>query len=207
MSIDKRNNGKVNSRGIAVRGEKSAYEHELDVDKVGFAFGGIDQGQISNRSRERGRYPEKHKVSYSVGRAGTYRLHVRLRKEGLAIPGSPFDLRVLPGTAEAAMCALQSGPEPVGRAGLRYRALLATYDIVGNSCGEELLASTIFGVWPPTNQVSAHAHLPACPPALMGTCPSAHLFVCPRYLQAVICRRPKWFARPLPRMRCRYPCQ
>ena len=38
-------------------------------------------------------------LPFSVGRVGKYLLHVRLRSEGLPLPGSPFALNVLPGPA------------------------------------------------------------------------------------------------------------
>lgn len=46
---------------------------------------------------------------YSVGRAGQYLLHVRLRREKKAVPGSPFPLTVLPGPAHAKSTRLPSG--------------------------------------------------------------------------------------------------
>ena len=36
-------------------------------------------------------------MHYSIGLAGSYRLHVGLRQQGLSLPGSPFDLHVDPG--------------------------------------------------------------------------------------------------------------
>ena len=38
-------------------------------------------------------------MSYSVGRAGTYHLHVALRQQARVLPGAPFLLHVLPGPA------------------------------------------------------------------------------------------------------------
>ena len=47
-----------------------------------------------------------HRVSYSIGIAGEYLLHVRLRQAAAELPGSPFLLRVEPGAAFAASSSL-----------------------------------------------------------------------------------------------------
>ncbi|KOO29609.1 actin binding protein [Chrysochromulina tobinii] len=48
-----------------------------------------------------GKLHDVHKVTYSVGRAGRYLLHVRLRNQVLPLKGSPFALEVKPGAAHA----------------------------------------------------------------------------------------------------------
>ena len=67
--------GVVLTRGVWGFREASPYSHELDVDPMGFAFGGIYPGQL----HAHGQFIEEHKASYSVGLAGTYKLHVRWR--------------------------------------------------------------------------------------------------------------------------------
>ena len=68
-----------------------------------FAYGGIFPGIIHSH----GKLHESHRVSYSVGVAGQYLLHVRLRKQGSALPGSPFVLTVVANVAHSL-----SGPLP-----------------------------------------------------------------------------------------------
>ena len=77
----------------------SPYQQELTCDPtgIGFAFGGVEPGIL----HAHGQLHEVHKVFYSVGRVGKYQLHVALRKQALPLPGSPFDLEVLPGPAHA----------------------------------------------------------------------------------------------------------
>ena len=48
-----------------------------------------------------------HSVHYSLGRAGRYMMHVRLRQQGARLQGSPFELEVSPGTAHAAWTSVQ----------------------------------------------------------------------------------------------------
>ena len=62
----------------------------LDPTGVGFAFGGVYPGTL----HAKGKTVETHKVSYSVGRVGTYLLHVRLRQQAVPLNGSPFSLKV-----------------------------------------------------------------------------------------------------------------
>ena len=80
-----------------------------------------------------------HKVSYSVGRVGHYLLHVRLRKAGAPLPGSPFALTVNPGPAHAAASKLPEESMPLmGRVGTGSsdgcKMVLQTYDQIGNAC-------------------------------------------------------------------------
>ena len=77
----------------------SQFQKELasDPSGIGFAFGGIEPGRL----HAHGRVVEWHKVFYSIGLVGTYRLHVALRHQSMPIPGSPFDLSVVPGPANA----------------------------------------------------------------------------------------------------------
>ena len=76
---------------------KLSVDSELDADPSGvaFAYGGVYPGHLYSK----GKLHETHKVSFSVGKVGRYLLHVRLRKDALPVPGSPFALTVRPGPA------------------------------------------------------------------------------------------------------------
>lgn len=80
-----------------------------------------------------GELHEKHRVSISIGKAGYYKLHVRLRKAGLPLPGSPFDIRVEPGAACAVNSNLTSPPRILGRT-MRVAVTLVGVDVMGNAC-------------------------------------------------------------------------
>ena len=108
---------------------------ELHADPlgIGFAFGGVSPGTL----HARGQLHEAHKVSYSIGLAGDYLLHVRLRQQALALPGSPFKLIVLPAAAHARSTRLQA-EHLRGMVGLAeedgVETLLRTADKMGNLC-------------------------------------------------------------------------
>ena len=70
----------------------------MDKRGIGFAFGGVTPGTL----HAKGQLVKVHTVQYSVGLAGSYLLHVGLRQQGVALPGSPFRLVVSPGNAYAA---------------------------------------------------------------------------------------------------------
>lgn len=93
-----------------------------------FAYGGIYPGVL----HAHGKLPESHRVFYSVGVAGQYLLHVRLRKQGSALPGSPFMLHVNPGEAHALSTKLPQ--EIFGEVGGRCSYTIATADQGGNLC-------------------------------------------------------------------------
>ena len=78
---------------------RGRYAHELtDCSKgVAFAYGGLNPGTL----HAKGALVKTHQVSYSVGAAGTYLLHVGLRQKEAILPGSPFVLTVKPGLAFA----------------------------------------------------------------------------------------------------------
>ena len=80
-------------------GNTNVYVQELQSDpkEIGFAYGGIVPGVLHSK----GKLHDVHKVTYSVGRAGRYLLHVRLRNQVLPLKGSPFALEVKPGAAHA----------------------------------------------------------------------------------------------------------
>jgi len=123
--------GVVLTRGVWGFREASPYSHELDVDPMGFAFGGIYPGQL----HAHGQFVEEHKASYSVGLAGTYKLHVRCRQEGLPVPGSPFDLTVAAGPADGHATFMKAAFKPVGKPADRVlRGTLLTCDVMGNAC-------------------------------------------------------------------------
>lgn len=86
-----------------------------------------------------GQLHEVHKVSYSIGLAGEYLLHVRLRQQAMPIPGSPFFLTVTPGGAHGHSTRLPSGATR-GNVGLQpedgCEMHLVTADKMGNRCIE-----------------------------------------------------------------------
>lgn len=109
--------------------------HELTGDPtgVGFGFGGVTPGVL----HARGQLHEVHKVTYSVGLSGEYLLHVRLRQQAVAIPGSPFHLNVRPGPAHAKSTHLSSQPlrGMVGHAAdSGCQLTVRTADKMGNMC-------------------------------------------------------------------------
>ena len=89
----------LHGRGEVNLTEFLGYFRRTHADKagIGFAFGGVEPGTL----HAHGQLHERHKVLYSIGLAGEYFLHVRLRQQAKAIPGSPFRLTVLPGPAHA----------------------------------------------------------------------------------------------------------
>ena len=72
-------------------------------------------------------------MSYSIGVAGEYLLHVRLRKQAASLPGSPFPLSVEPGMpfALASRLPVRSLSGEVGEA---CTLTIATSDRMGNGC-------------------------------------------------------------------------
>ena len=103
-----------------------------DPTGIGFGFGGVEPGVL----HAHGLLHEVHKVSYAIGLAGEYFLHVRLRQQALPVPGSPFKLTVLPGTACAGRSVLPPGPVrgKVGSDNDCASQTLRTSDQVGNEC-------------------------------------------------------------------------
>lgn len=140
---------KLHSKGIfkVDRHDPKAYLAEFEVDPTGFAFGGVFPGTV----HAHGRLVDLHQVSYSIGRAGVYHLHVKMRREGTPLPGSPFKLTVLPGSIASAgtsFLVVSGGdmkPARVvrGRSGTKFlnseqpsgcRFTLQSCDEVGNCC-------------------------------------------------------------------------
>ena len=101
---------------------------EKIIDSSAFAFGGIYPGNL----HARGKLHAKHHASYSIGVAGTYLLHVRLRKQAVSLPGSPFLLTVHPGPAFATNTILPS--EISGEVGGLCSIMIQTGDQMGNAC-------------------------------------------------------------------------
>ena len=102
---------------------------ELAGDGTGFAYGGLFPGTL----HAHGALRETHTASYSIGVAGSYLLHVRLRHQSVALPGSPFLLQVTPGAAFA-----QSSSLPydslLSEVGQTCTHVMATADKIGNAC-------------------------------------------------------------------------
>ncbi len=140
----RRENDKTEKR-LADRLSSANLNLELASDPagIGFGFGGVEPGTL----HARGQLYEKHSVFYSIGLAGDYLLHVRLRHAAAAVPGSPFSLRVLPAPAHAKATRLpvssvsgRVGLEGEGSEGgideseIGARLTLRTADKMGNYC-------------------------------------------------------------------------
>ena len=97
-------------------------------DPAAFAFGGVYPGRLHSH----GKLHETHKASYSVGVAGQYLLHVRLRKQARALPGSPFLLTIKAGPAFAMSTTLPK--EIHGEVGGACVLEIVTGDKMGNPC-------------------------------------------------------------------------
>ena len=99
---------------------RNAFIQELEMDprRICFAYGGIHPG----RAGAKGRLFNMHTVTYAVGAAGQYELHVCLRRDSSPLPGSPFALVVSPGPAYPMACKL---PLP----------LLGTFELVKSEDG------------------------------------------------------------------------
>ena len=110
------------------------YDHELKGDKrgVGFAYGGVSPGTL----HAKGQLIRVHTVHFSVGLAGKYLLHVGLRQQATALPGSPFQLTVKPGAAYAPSTRLPAEMLPLrGVVGEDWRGIVIfAADKVGNKC-------------------------------------------------------------------------
>ena len=109
----------------------------LDPTGVGFAFGGVNPGQLHSK----GQAVPVHKVAFSVDRVGRYLLHVRLRQQARPIPGSPFGLVVQPGPAHQSATRLMPISRPLcGEVGINpadgCSTILQAHDRVGNECIE-----------------------------------------------------------------------
>ena len=78
-----------------------------------------------------------HQVSYSVGKAGHYLLHVGLRGQSAILPGSPFALDVQPGPAHAPSTCIPPELLPLQTVvGTTGRLQIALNDNMGNRCNE-----------------------------------------------------------------------
>ena len=109
--------------------ERKRLQLELQADPNSFAFGGIYPGTVYAR----GKLYDTHRVSFSIGIAGQYLLHVRLRNQAASLPGSPFMLTVAPGPAFALSTFLPPGLIN-GEVGRNITVKLATADQMGNAC-------------------------------------------------------------------------
>jgi len=113
-------------------GPSYAAEVRADPQGIAYAFGGLYPGTLHSH----GQLVRAHEVTFSIGRAGAYKLHVALRHQGRALPGSPFALHVVPGRASARWTRLDTmtARPLVLRADAAGSARLVSYDNVGNRC-------------------------------------------------------------------------
>ena len=107
------------------------------ANRAAFCYGGVYPGGRGGTHAEKrgggGAMPPTHRVNFSIGVAGQYLLHVRLRKAAAAVPGSPFALTIKPGAPHALSTALP----PKGLAGEVGTDLALTFrtgDKMGNAC-------------------------------------------------------------------------
>jgi len=124
---------KIKFKGIKLGGEAEVrsflLELQTDSDPFSFAFGGVHPGNLHAHGNMR----PVHKVSYSVGVAGDYLFHVRLRGKAAALPGSPFSLRVEPGLPYAQSTSLPPG-YLLSEVGSPCELTLRPSDKMGNEC-------------------------------------------------------------------------
>ena len=118
-------------QGLIFRNEMSS-----DPKGIGFAYGGVDPGRLTH-----GHVIETHKVHYSITGTGAYNLHVGLRQQAMALPGSPFKLVVIPGPAHAIATAFPKASLPLrGVVGFEpengCKIILESVDKMGNRCFE-----------------------------------------------------------------------
>ena len=123
------------SKSFGVVAQSQAQELSDDPKGVAFAFGSVEPGML----HARGQVVKTHTVRYSIGLAGRYRLHVGLRQQAVAIPGSPFLLTVSPGASHAPSTRLRVEDLPLqGTVGTDEGAgcttMLQTSDRMGNNC-------------------------------------------------------------------------
>ena len=125
--------GGVRRAKLDVLRPPTSFAHEMAVDPLGFAFGGVDPGTL----HAHGKLVKVHSVHYSVGLAGRYKLHVGLRQQNAALPGSPFDLLVEPGKPYPTSSKLPaSSPGLSGTASevWQHGLIFQTLDVLGNTC-------------------------------------------------------------------------
>ena len=134
---DRSGAGNKSADGVVIPSTMLKFDASLELKAdplgIGFGFGGVEPGTL----HAHGQLHEVHRVSYSIGLAGEYLLHVRLRQQALALPGSPFKLTVRPGAAFAKSTRLPEGTIR-GMVGTGSDAgcmrELRTADKMGNMC-------------------------------------------------------------------------
>ena len=122
----------ASKKGMEPRAPTS-FAHEMNMNREGFAFGGLDPGTL----HAHGKLVKVHAVHYSIGLAGRYKLHVGLRQQMQPLPGSPFQLLVEPGSAYAASSRLPAESLPlsgVASEELQHGLTFQTSDMLGNLC-------------------------------------------------------------------------
>ena len=113
-------------------GPGRAHEITDDPQGIAFAYGGINPGTV----HAGGKLVRNHQVRYSIGKSGTYKLHVGLRSQAIPLPGSPFDLYVAPSNAHALSTSLVDSLPLRGVVGEDWSCTctLHVVDRMGNRC-------------------------------------------------------------------------
>jgi len=113
----------------------TSFAHEMTIDPIGFAFGGVDPGTL----HAHGKLVKVHSVHYSVGLAGKYLMHVGLRQQMVPLPGSPFKLVVEPGAPFATSSRLPEDSRHmsgVASEAWQHGLIFPTKDVLGNMCNK-----------------------------------------------------------------------
>ena len=76
-----------------------------DPEKIGFALSSLYPGRI----HAHGKIVRAHRIHFSVGRSGVYRMFVGLRPQSKLLPGAPYAVNVLPGMASARWTRVDKG--------------------------------------------------------------------------------------------------
>ena len=107
-AIEQSNRGLQSSRsGSPRRAKRDAFDAEVqeDPEGIGFALDSLYPGRI----HAHGKVVPSHRVRFSVGRSGVFRLYVGSRPQSKLLPGAPFIVNVLPGQASPRWTRLDSG--------------------------------------------------------------------------------------------------
>ena len=116
---------------VSDAGLTRCYSLELNGgDPTSFAFGGVYPGTL----HAHGQLHEWHRVSYSIGVAGEYLLHVRLHTSAASLRGSPYLLVCEPGPPFALSSKLPTEELEAEVGEDAFGVVMTTADSLGNQC-------------------------------------------------------------------------